>query len=207
MNRLSFALARLRRDEGKLAALSVPQSELLADYAGRSVALIGNARGLADARLGEMIETADLIIRINRAPKPFAHSHGTRTDQLALAVALDAAKLDALQTRRVLWMSHKRKRLPWHVANRPGFYLHPQADYERLKTALGSQPTTGAMMIDLLARSDARRIDLYGFDFFATLSLTGSRTAEQVPHDFNAEAAWVHALIARDPRFRLHSHG
>lgn len=207
MNRLSFILARLRGDEGALAAMSIAQADLLADFAGRTVSLVGNARGLADARLGGGIDGSDLVIRINRAPKPFAHSHGARTDLLALAVGIDADAIAKLSPKRVLWMSHKRKRLPWHVASRPGFYLHPQAEYERLKTALGSQPTTGAMMIDLLARSKAARIDLYGFDFFATLSLTGSRTAEQVPHDFNAEAAWVHALIARDPRFRLHSHG
>ncbi len=207
MNRLSFMLARLRRDEDALAAMSVPQAQVLADFTHKTVALVGNARGLADVQLGAEIEQADVIIRLNRAPRPFTASHGGRTDVLALAVALDADAVGNLSPQRVLWMSHKRKRLPWHVARRAGFYLHPQKEFERLKATLGAPPTTGAMMIDMLARSDADSIDLYGFDFFATLSLTGSRTAEQVPHDFGAEAAWVHALIDSDPRFTLHSHG
>ncbi|MBS0565700.1 MAG: hypothetical protein JSR87_14890, partial [Proteobacteria bacterium] len=41
------------------------------------------------------------------------------------------------------------------------------------------------------------------FDFFASLSLTGSRSAAQVPHDFTAERAFVEALAARDGRVSL----
>jgi hypothetical protein len=59
------------------------------------------------------------------------------------------------------------------------------------------------MMIDLLTRSAASSVTLYGFDFFASQSLTGSRTALQVPHDFRSERGFVQALIARDPRFTL----
>ena len=46
-------------------------------------------------------------------------------------------------------------------------------------------------------------VSLYGFDFFASLSLSGSRTAAQVPHDFGGERSYVEALLAQDPRFRL----
>ena len=74
---------------------------------------------------------------------------------------------------------------------------------DRLKAALGAPPTTGLLMIDLLSRSPATRVSLYGFDFFASQSLTGSRTAAQVPHDFAAERAFTLALMARDPRFHL----
>ena len=59
------------------------------------------------------------------------------------------------------------------------------------------------MLIDLIARSDMARLDLYGFDFFASQSLSGRRTADQVPHDFDAEAAWADALIHADPRLHL----
>ena len=56
-------------------------------------------------------------------------------------------------------------------------------------------------------RSDLARLDLYGFDFFASKSLSGSRSAEQVPHDFDAEAAWVEGLLQSDPRLHLHRPG
>lgn len=207
MNRFSFFIARRMRDERALESLSVPQQAVLDDFAGRRVALIGNARGLANAAHGAAIDRADVVIRINRAPMPGPLSHGTRTDMLALATSLDHGQLERIRPKRILWMSHKRKRQSWFIARSPGFYLHPLTDHAALQDRLGAPPTTGAMMIDLLARSRAARVDLYGFDFFATLSLSGHRTADQVPHDFAAEAAWVESLIAQDSRFILHQHG
>jgi hypothetical protein len=204
VTRLGFLIARTLRDETALQTLSTPQSAVLNDLADKRIALIGNARALADARHGADIDAADLVIRINRAPMPSPESHGTRTDWLALAVRLDGADRTRLAPRRILWMSPKRKRLDWQTATSPGFYLHPLADYQALKDRLGAPPTTGAMMIDLIARSNMARLDLYGFDFFASLSLSGRRSAEQVPHDFSGEAAWVAGLMQADRRIVRH---
>lgn len=203
MNKLSFYSARLMRDETALQSLSVPQGNLLADLEGKRVALIGNARSLAQTRHGAAIDAADLVIRINRAPMPSPDSHGTRTDWLALAVRLADEDRDRLNPSRLLWMSPKRKRLGWRVASSPGFYLHPLPDYHALKDRLAAPPTTGAMLIDLLLRSSLASLTLYGFDFFASQSLSGRRTADQVPHDFGAEAAWVADLRRSDARLTL----
>ncbi|MBW0158661.1 glycosyltransferase family 29 protein [Sedimentimonas flavescens] len=203
MSRLAFLLARTLRREAPLATLSVAQSDLLATLAGKRVALIGNARALAETDCGAEIDGADLVIRINRAPMPSPRSHGTRTDWLALATRLSAADRARIGPARYLWMSPKRKRLDWSTATSPGFYLHPLADYARLHAALGAPPTTGAMMIDLIARSSMSSLTLFGFDFFASLSLSGRRTAEQVPHDFTSEADWAADLVARDSRITL----
>jgi len=204
VTRLGFLLARTLRDEPALQRLSVPRPELLAALAGKRVALVGNARALAQGAQGPAIDAADLVIRINRAPMPGAESHGTRTDWLALAVRLGAADRARIGASRILWMSPKRKRLDWRTATSPGFYLHPLKDYAALRDRLGASPTTGAMMIDLIARSDMARLDLYGFDFFASLSLSGHRRAEQVPHDFSGESEWVAALAASDRRITRH---
>lgn len=200
MTRLGFLIARTLRREAPLAALSVPQADLLAELAGKSVALVGNARSLSEREHGAAIDAADLVIRINRAPMPAALSHGTRTDWLALATAIGAADRARIAPGRILWMSPKRKRLPFDIATSPGFYLHPQSDIAALSRQLSAPPTTGLMMIHLLAQSDLSALRLYGFDFFASLSLSGRRTAEQVPHDFSAEAAHVAALMQRDSR-------
>lgn len=202
MNRLAFEAARLLRREGPLTALSVPRPALLAALSGRHVALVGNARALAATDHGARIDAADLVIRINRAPLPDPRSHGTRTDWLALATRLPDADRARLDPGRVLWMSPKRKRLDWTTARSPGFYLHPQEDIDRLRDRLGAKPTTGAMMIDLCLRGDPASVTLYGFDFFASLSLSGRRAATDVPHDFAAEAAWVADLMRQDARLR-----
>ncbi|MFB2532090.1 glycosyltransferase family 29 protein [Paracoccus sp. p3-h83] len=203
MTPLRFYIARVMRNEALLASLSVPQADLLADLAGRSVALVGNARALADGDHGAAIDRHDLVIRINRAPMPLAHSHGSRTDWLALATSLRPEDRDRLGKPRILWMSPKRKRLARRDAHSPGFYLHPLADYNRLHDLLRAPPTTGAMMIDLLARSDLDHLTLFGFDFFTSLSLSGRRRADQVPHDFRAEAGFVQGLMRHDPRIDL----
>lgn len=204
MTPMRFLAARLMRNDEMLSSLSVPQSELLATLSGKTVALVGNARALANTTQGPEIDAHDVVVRVNLAPMPDAASHGTRTDWLGLAVRLPRADRARIRPGRVLWMSHKRKRLDYVSANSAGFYLHPQEDYQALKDQLGAQPTTGAMLIALLLRSDLARLDLYGFDFFASKSLTGSRSAEQVPHDFSAEAAWVEGLTRTDPRLHLH---
>ncbi|WBU53424.1 glycosyltransferase family 29 protein [Paracoccus sp. SCSIO 75233] len=207
MTPLRFYTARFLRNEEMLATLSVPQTELLAAATGKSVALIGNARALADGQQGAEIDGHDLVIRINLAPMPSAESHGTRTDWLGLATRLRRTERRRIDPARILWMSHKRKRLDWRSAHSPGFYLHPLADYEALKSQLSAPPTTGAMLIELLLRSGLSRLDLYGFDFFASKSLSGGRSADQVPHDFTSEADWVDALMKQDTRLRLHPPG
>ena len=202
MNRLGFYLARTLRNEAALATLGLPMAAVLNQLHGH-LALVGNAQSLSATALGGAIDAADLVIRLNRAPMPDARSHGTRTDVLACATALSAAQLHQLNPNLLLWMSPKRKRLSWAMASRQGFALPPLDTHLRLKADLGAPPTTGLMMIDLLAQSSASKITLYGFDFFATLSLSGRRTAAQVPHNFPAERAYVTALLARDRRFSL----
>lgn len=200
MSRAGFYLARTLRREAPLAALSVTRTDLFAELDGKRVALVGNARSLAERDEGFEIDAADLVIRINRAPMPASRTHGRRTDWLALATSIGAEDLQRIGASRILWMSHKRKRLPWSVATSPGFYLHPLGDWVALRDRLGAPPTTGAMMIDLLAASGLASLRLHGFDFFASLSLTGSRRADQVPHDFAAEKAFVERLMTEDDR-------
>jgi len=168
-----------------------------------NLAMVGNAQSLGTTAHGAAIDAANLVIRLNRAPMPEARSHGTRTDVLACATALRPTHLHQLNPKFLLWMSPKRKRLSWAMATQKGFALPPLDTYLRLKAQLNAPPTTGLMMIDLLSRSPATKITLYGFDFFASLSLSGRRTAAQVPHNFQAERAFVSALLARDPRFCL----
>jgi hypothetical protein len=199
VNRLGFAWARLRGDEAALAAMGLRPEAVLAELDGLDVALVGNARSLAGA--GPAIDGAGVVARLNAAPLPSAASHGTRTDWLALSVPVDARTLAARAPRRLLWMTPRRRRLPWRIASDPRFVLWPPAP--RLAAALGARPSTGLMAIDLLARSRAARVTLYGFDFFASRSLSGRRAARDVPHDFAAERGWVEALLGRDGRFSL----
>lgn len=203
MNQLSFLIARTLRREDVLLTLSQPPEQAAARFRGARVALVGNARSLAQSDHGAAIDGADLVIRINRAPMPSAQSHGNRTDVLALATSISDADMARIGPGAVWWLSHKRKRLPWSVARRPGFFMPGLGLFNGLRANLGAPPTTGLMLIDWLSRTDAAEVQLFGFDFFASLSLSGARRADQVPHDFGGERGFVMALAARDSRFRL----
>ncbi|WP_420857237.1 glycosyltransferase family 29 protein [Marivivens marinus] len=203
MNRLAFTLAKLRKDDRALERLSDDLSALSAETADKSVAVVGNARSLEATDLGPMIDAADIVVRINSAPIPSVKSHGARTDWLAISIPVDAAIVTARAPSRRLWMTPKRKRLPYGFVQNAGFYLFPRAEHQRLSSAIEGRPTTGLMVIDLLSRLPTNKVALYGFDFFASQSLSGARTGDQVPHDFNAERDWVETLIARDHRFSL----
>ena len=200
---LSFVLAKLGGNERALECFSLRPEVLMAHLSGKTVALIGNAKSLSLGQFGPFIDLADIVIRLNAAPMPSAVSHGTKSDWIALSSPIPTEILQSRNPTHVLWMTRKRKRLPYALAVRPGFSLNRRSDALALRAQLNAPPTTGLMMIDLLARSPAAKITLYGFDFFTSLSLSGSRTAAQVPHDFAAERAFVDALLARDPRFSL----
>ncbi len=197
MNRLAFATARLMRRDAPWPRCRSRNPRLLADLSGRHVALIGNARALADQAHGARIDAADRVVRINRAPMPSPASHGTRTDWLGLATRLPDADRARLDPGRILWMSPKRKRLDWDSASSPGFYLHPLADIDMLAGRLGAPPTTGAIADRSVPAQRSGIADALWFDFFASLSLSGRRNAAQVPHDFAPRAPGSPICCAR----------
>ncbi len=203
MNALRFWLAKRLGDEANLSRMGVPETVLLGDLAGRHVALVGNARGLAEGASGPAIDAADVVVRMNSAPIPDPRSHGTRTDWLGVSVAVSPSLVAERAPQRLIWVTSRRKRLPYWMVRDTRFALFPAARHAALSAQLGGRPTTGLLLIDLVMASQATSITLWGFDFFATQSLSGRRSADQVPHDFGAEATYVTGLIARDPRLRM----
>lgn len=204
MTRLGFLWAKLTQNEAALAKSGLSKDALFSSLAGKSVAVVGNARALGQTRFGAQIDSADIVIRINNAPIPDHISHGQKTTWMAVSTPPSNETLAVRAPSLVLWMTPKRKRLAWHIVCNFGFYLNRTQDWSKLAGNLGTRPTTGVMVIDLLAQSKAESIDLYGFDFFASLSLSGDRQADQVPHDFHRERDYIDALLASDPRVALH---
>lgn len=179
------------------------QSELNSALQGRSVALVGNSTRLQDYSFGSEIEEHDIIIRINRGPIIHALSHGARTDWIATSAPVSSGLAKGRKVSHVLWMTAKRRRMPaWMFKNR-NVFINPAKNYRALQDRLGTRPSTGIMMIDLLARSACSKIDLYGFDFFAARSLSGARAATETPHDFDAEKRYFEELAASDGRLTL----
>ncbi len=203
MNSLLFTLRKRLQGEDFLKSFSCAPEQLHHDLQGKNIAIVGNARSLSARGFGPAIDEADIVIRMHAAPLVSTLSHGIKTDWLALAMPVPEKTICERSPKRLLWMAKKRKRVRWRFARRQGFYLHPVLEWDRMHHELGAPPTTGVMLIDLVARSRADKIDLYGFDFFTSLSLSGRRNADQVPHDFAAEKAFVKTLMGHDKRVTL----
>ena len=199
-----FAINRILRGDAFLQQFSANQETLLTELDSKSIAVVGNARSLSEQTHGAAIDACDVIIRMHAAPLPRPTSHGSKTTWLALGMPVAQSIIIDRDPKRLLWMAKKRKRVRHRLATANGFYLHPKTDWDAMANTLGAPPTTGAMLINLAAQSNASAIHLFGFDFFASQSLSGRRTANQVPHDFAAEKHFVTTLMQNDPRVVLH---
>ena len=199
----AFRVRKALNDDKFLRTLSLNRAELFGFVEGKSVAIIGNARSLSDTSLGAEIDANQIVIRLNDAPLTSSKSHGQKTDWIAVAKRVSGHRLTLRGPSLLLWMPTKRKRLTWSIVSFAKFYLNETTRNKLLAEKLDAPPTVGLMVIDLLKGTKAKSITLYGFDFFASQSLSGNRTAEQVSHDFNSEREEVMNIVATDPRFRL----
>ena len=180
------------------------KADLVEAVAGKSVSVVGNARSLGRKRLGKDIDANDIVVRFNRAPIISRDLNGYRTDWLATSVPLEPEFIEALAVDRILWMSRRRHKMNMGVATARNLYLHPKQDVRRLAERAGvSRPSTGLMMIDLLAQLPCRSIELYGFDFYKSQSLSGHQSIDTTPHAFDREEIHVTDLIATDSRFKI----
>ncbi len=169
---------------------------------GKRVAIAGNAHSLANGEAGAAIDAADLVVRFNRAPILHTRSHGSRTDWIATGIPLTPETIAQRGASALVWCAALH-RLPGWMYGRRDLFLYPSARRTTLGLTLGAKASTGFMMIDMVARSKAARVQLFGFDFFQTLSSSGHRNAREVPHDFAAEQEKVRQLLRDDHRFSL----
>jgi len=201
---LGFATKKIILKDVYLKRFSLDEKALLELLDGKTVAIVGNARRLGKQAYGADIEAHQIVVRLNDAPMVSYASHGSKTDWLAVAKKTPSKILLERQPSVLLWMPTKRKRLNWTMISFSGFFLNDVRRNHRLRQELNAPPSVGCMTIDLIKRSNASKISLYGFDFFQSKSLSGTRTREQVPHDFLAESCLVRSLLANDQRFRLY---
>lgn len=175
---------------------------------GKSIALVGNARSLGETKCGPGIDSCDLVVRLNAAPMATVASHGKRTSWLAASIFVPAARLRALQPKAMLWMSPKGR---WRAVARYGrrrpLSFYPLPWWRELSASLGgNRPSTGLMTIDLLHRIGGfGELRLFGFDFFASGSLSLRHIGAPPPHDFACERQHVERLLENSSRIRLRS--
>lgn len=171
-----------------------------------NVALVGNASSLRATSYGAAIDSAHCVVRINQGAfvSLDANSTGNRTDAVLITLSgkfIEKAWMYAkcrLVARTVVAMSPKKRTV---LGRDLGAFIsaYPLQWHQELHKTLGARPSTGAMAVDLLARTveTVDNIDIYGFDFWGSPT-TYTGVAQAAPHDPIAEEKYVLGVVGRD---------
>lgn len=161
---------------------------------GRSVAIVGNSTSLLATTQGKLIDSHDVIIRMNRGFPIKPAAQGARLDVWCFSNIDMARQAPAgFAAPHAIWMSPKlRHQLDGSVDC--GFY--PILRWRRLRARLGAPPSVGAMAVDLVSCATPASVSIFGFDFkrsgtFYTASVEKGR------HDYAAESRYVMAMAQR----------
>lgn len=175
---------------GWLIKLSRNSDERMRELiAGKSVAIVGNAKSLLATNHGPEIEAHDVIIRLNKGFVTAPASQGSRTDMVGLTPDLSEAEtIERFQPATFLMLIPKMRhyRLFGRTAVRQTlFYKFRYWLSDR--NLIGRRPSSGYMAISWLVRlRAARSINLYGFDFGATPTYYNP-VGYETPHNYDRE--------------------
>lgn len=168
---------------------------------GRQVAIVGNARSLAEKKSGDAIDEHEVVVRINRGPILSSGANGSKTTVLAASVCLPSGIFDNRGAKLLLWLTPKKRNFPvWLIKRKCAAAVYPSFLYRRLRAQLGARPSSGLMALHCILACKPASVTLFGFDGFASASLSGAMTADESPHDFGKELKYLIELERNDSR-------
>ena len=127
---------------------------------GKSVAIVGNAQSIFNEKYGKEIDKHDIVIRFTHGYITKQESQGRKTDILISAENLEKKRIEEYNPKFII----NRRQL---IDNGTAFYF-TNKDKNRVRLGLGNPPSSGIMAIDLCDKSEAKNINLYGFDWERT---------------------------------------
>ena len=164
-------------------------------FDGKAVALVGNAQSLFDYQFGQEIDEHDVVVRLNKAvfellKNPSPQTHGTKTDVWGMWRSADY-----------------EKKLPQFNGKTIDLWTFTPAAVDHVSEPFlieinKKRPSCGILMLDLLVRSKAKSIHVYGFDWKKTKTFTADHM-HIGPHDFDAEKEYCFANFFTLPRVVL----
>lgn len=165
-------------------------------FAGRTVALVGNAASLFEKSYGAEIDEHDVVVRMNKAANLWTryHSdktHGKRTDVwMMFNVGEYKHRVpDIDPTIKKMHMGPHRQTAE-HIRITDAMF--PISEHKKLVAFVGyDNPTTGLMAIQWITDAKPKVLDLYGFDWKETPTFTdmeGKREAKCY-HQYDLERA------------------
>ncbi len=167
----------------------------------KTIAVVGPARSIQDSKNGDLIDSCDVVVRLNYAKIKNSKDSGTRTDVIYYDGSLHdysnlKIKFLICSYPKVEWFFESRCKQNVRYYN--NFYNHQVVDcalYSELKKSLSNdnkvRPNTGLIaMVDLLSY-DIKSLFITGIDFYRTAYLNthpdyGNHSLDQVKNVFKS---------------------
>lgn len=163
-------------------------------FTDKTIAVVGNAESLFGKGHGWLIDTNDIVCRFNAgAIVKDPDSQGTRTD-----VAIMSPPHIWSDTIKQLNDTYNDTVTIVHLTSRfrgPDYIKTPSHVNKRFEKDLGSRPSSGALLVNLLTRhTNASKIRLYGFDWKNTPTYYNGNQISNGPHNYDVESTWMRKL-------------
>jgi len=156
------------------------------------VVLVGNK--LIESNQGELIDSYDLVIRLNGGIVTLKNKHhiGTKTDCWSFSTKSKAQYDGWHESFRGVTKLTLNNRCNYEFVE--GFRVEHPAYDELTAEYAHSRPSTGLITADYLVRVQGFDVDLVGFDFFSSGTwYRGSN--ENIPHDGDNERDYLTGLV------------
>jgi len=204
------------------------ESEYLAELTGKRVVIVGPASYMQGKGLGELIDSFDIVVRINHAlPIAYPEDYGSKTNILYHILShrgnnlnkkpIEETELKLWHELGLDWMvcSHHAKseriRIVGHMLeNKFKWTCVNQKFSQGVKAQIGNKlPNTGVLAISHLLLSRLKSLNVYGFDFYLSGVYTGygdtkdDEVAIEINkrwHDVSAQLVYMSKLVKRDSR-------
>jgi len=168
-------------------------------FENKSVAVVGNAQSLFDNFYGKLIDSHDVVCRINVGIKIInLEAQGSKTDIHAFS------KWEWMKSLNLL--DYNRKNLHTSFKGRDdidhNIEYFPLDRYTQLKTDLNlskkEKLSTGFLLLDYIENFSAREISIFGFDWKKTptyyendIEYNNKRYVKKDPHIYEKEKAYI----------------
>ena len=186
--------------------------ELFKYLQGKTISLVGNAQSLLEKEQGELIDSSDVVMRINRGYPANFKSHGVKTNVVWMNNRFVGDKVihDYLRTSKffyyVLQGGNSKSEIESCLIK--GDLYNWKDVWQTHKPEMKKMPSQGFVIIYLLYKEIDCKLNLFGFDFMKT-KIQMPRPELHIhrdtsPHDFTTEKHLVEKMFSDKKEWRIY---
>jgi hypothetical protein len=187
-------------------------------FNGKSIAVVGNAAALFDREYGKLIDSHDVVCRMNKGFFDINDSsHGTRTDVLVYSQWATVRRAVKRLTEEVRVSCYLHVSLKGREEAGPTEFF-PDAEAQvcpisviydlkdKLQLSKKESVSTGITFLEMLAECNTGSVSVFGFDWKKTPTFyTPAKKIKPDPHDFEKEREYCLTTFIESNGFKIYS--